>query len=432
MTPDTLAHLPSLPPLPPGWKFLTDARSDWRPRDAEHPIHEFIARGFKNTTLNWDELPPNITTVAVPVFYVSDAKGHQLDAVRFEPRIVKEGTSNLQMVASASQYWVLSRPQACIEFEKGNYERAMALASMGDTALHRNVFLKARAALETREAFEAFKVLFRHMSFSEELWRLERLMEYLPFDLEEHEGMVEFHELMRAQIGHLRGDASRINAGAIRKHYAEDSPFAEGVNEDYANVVLLTTRLKWLIDECRKNGYARVAEYGSINGTSLFPLLNRAPDIEWHGFEVSEKCIAEGRRLALEVGKENFNLHPMREFYERGPFDAVALFEVLEHNDPESGQAIVQDCLLRLRVGGTLFITTPCGNWSGWSEECRDLMLKKDHILAFTPARMATFLGEAVRDIVGCSFELMKCERVENEDLQEANAWVHAQVRRLT
>lgn len=430
-------QIPSLPTLtlPEGWDFFTDPTLEWRPRDEQHPSNLFMKK-FENTALDWNQLPVAATTVCVPVLYVSDAKGEALVDFRFEPRIVKKGLTpgQTQVVAVDSRYWILHRPSACVAFEAGDFEKAMNLSALGDTIAHRAVFLKSRERLEINEALEAFKVLFKHYSFNEELWRLERWMkDLLPFTLEDHPAMEEYRRFLTQQVGHLRGAESEINGPAIRKWYAEGSPSAEGLE---ASTNAVTYRHKWLIEECQRLGYKRVAEWGSVNGVSLFPLMNLAPDIEWIGFESSAEARIAGNALAHQyVSEKNppwknvFQLYPMTEFTERGQFDAVSLFEVLEHNDWETGIDIVTQCLSVLRVGGSLFICTPCGNWSGFDEHTRDLSLRKDHINAFTPQRMAKLLKEVTSNY-GLTLELTECRREENPALKENNAWVVARIER--
>lgn len=436
--------IPALPPVPEGWRFLLDNKNEWRPRDENHPSKKFVERYLAEpgAVLDWNLLHPSVNIVSIPVLYVRDPEGSSLADVRIEPRFVRVGVEPGEVFAVATQYWIVNRPFEAMELLKdGNYAAAMTEARKGESKLHRSIFLKARELKEIAEAMEAFKVLFQHYSFNEELWRLEKWMqEYLPFTLEEHPEMQKYKELLHAQVGHLRdGDFSAnlnssISSAAISKWYANGSPPADGIDENYAKLPQVSMRHKWLIDECRRLKYKRVAEWGSVNAVSLYSLINQAPDIDWYGFESNPQCIEAGIAVAKKAGFDvggSFRLYPMKDFYRLGDYDAVSLFEVLEHNDPEGGAEIVADCLNALRPGGSLFITTPCGNWSGFDEHTRDLTLRKDHLNAYTPARMAKFLEAAVRGGSTGSFELKECYRLENPELLENNSWCHSRVERL-
>ena len=243
-----------------------------------------------------------------------------------------------------------------------------------------------------------------------------------------------YRELLEKQIGHLRNGAPAW--------YTEGSPCA-GIDLAYVGYAekFLPLRFRWLVDECRAKGYKRVAEYGSIEGVSLFHLIQHAPDIEWHGFEANSAAVARGHELAREAGlSAKFHLERLGAPSSRpgvfphrswalpstvAHFDAVALFEVLEHNNEEEGAAVLHEAETLVRPGGEVFITTPCGNWSAWDEKTRVLELRKDHVNAFTPVRMTKFLLSHSRMVPST----LEVRRVENPSLHENNSWVFARFR---
>ena len=447
---DLLASkFPAMPPPPAGWSFTLDAANEWRPREETHPAYGFVKQHLyePGTVFDWKDIPPEVNTVCVPVLYTRDEKGLQLTDCRIEPRFVREGTQGSATFAVSVEHWVMHRPVAAIAaFEAGDFALAMVESRKGESKLHRSIFLKSREQVERAAAMNAFKVLFQHYSFNEELWRLEKWVEdCLPFDLDEHPEMVEFRRLLDSQVGHLR-ENGRISASAISRWYKEGSPPAEGFGVQCAQGAGLQPRHRWLIAECDKEKYTKVAEWGSVNAISLFALSRFAPHIGWVGFESNPKCRDEGIKTALEAGfvvngmgkavehgedpkpLGKFHLLPFSEMYKHREFDAVSLFEVLEHNDDDGDIDIIAECLSSIRVGGTLFITTPCGNWSGFDEHTRDLELRKDHINSFTPRRMIKLLQKAVRAYGSGTFEVTLCERVENPELTENNSWVHCAV----
>lgn len=428
-----------MPELPPEWKLKTNPRVEWRPTNPQHPAFKFIHDVFKvepatseQLTKTLATLPASVTKLSIPVLYVDDARGLVLRDVATEERFFRTGTQpeqQQQLIAWVPHLWVMHRPTASILFEEGKFAQAMEAANQGASFLHRALYLKARAKLETEEALKAFKILFQHYSYNEELWRLEQLMQNLPFDLEEHPGMSKYRELLGAQTGHLRGPDGIIDQQAIARWYTEDSPPA-GFDKEYVKNAMsgfagAPTRLRWLIERCHQEGYKTLAEFGAVDGVSLF-YLTAVQGIKIIGFEANPVCVERGRELATQCNA-TIDLRPMAEFVPAGPYDAVALFEFLEHNDPAGGIEHVRHCFNQLNPNGTLFITTPCGNWSLFDEHTRDVTLRKDHILAYTPQRMVRFLIEALK---GQPASIEQCEQVENPVTQEANSWVFVRIRK--
>lgn len=425
------------PLLTEGWKLNYDPDVEWYPTDEKHPAHAYVSQVYASLAIELSSLPPEVWQVGIPVLYVDDAEGKVLRYVDMEPRLQRTIPGDPSAPLSAtSKVFLVQRPKAATLLEAGDFVGAMKAAIPATSPLHANLFLKAREALETEAAMNAFEMLFQHYSFNEELWRLEKLMGILPFDLEEHPRMEKFRQLLDKQVGHLRDGSGRMTEAAISKWYSNGSPIA-GVDVTYAVSAKysLPPRFKWLIDECRAHKYKQVAEYGSVEGISLFHLIQHAPDIEWHGYESSDVAVKRGNELAKEAKLDaNFYLHPMGNFSDFGLFHAVALFELLEHNTFQSGMTLVHRCMQSIRPGGSLFITTPHGNWSAFDLHTRDLELPKDHINSFTPARMLKFLNDCIRmlDQDSRDWTVAEVRSVENPTLNENNRWVFARLERST
>ena len=435
----TIPGHPPLTGLPvlPGWTLKVNSLVEWRPT-APHPAYDFVQRTFMaqvasdaDLAASLAALPASVTRVSVPVLYVDDKDGFVLKDVATEERLVRDGVPDEGLIAWLPQLWFLHRPTASVLFEQGKYQETMDWAFEGASFLHKNLYLRAREKLETAAALKAFETLFKHYSRNEELWRLEQWMgSMLPFDLEEHPELEQYRSLLAVQVGHLRPSPNEpISGVGIARWYRDESPpagfDAEYVKNAMSGLARAPARLHWLIDNCRREGLKRIAEYGSIDGASLFYLTWLEDGMTITGYETSPECVARGLKLAQQCSAK-IDLRLMHRFTFDGPFDAVALFEFLEHNDPEGGAGHLQHCYANLRPGGVLYITTPCGNWSAFNEETRELTLRKDHILAWTPARMHRFLV----NVLGGRGLIEQCERVENPAAQEANAWVFASVRR--
>lgn len=412
-------HRASAGPLPDHCLALWDDEEQLLPPG--HPGAGYVARTYGAGAAEVvHHLKGDPTALfGIPILEVEDAAGLQLRHVMIEPRVFHRDCPEkvpARTMVIIPELAVLHYPRCLRPGLPPALAMRHALPARG--CVERRAYLQAREKLETAEALAAFGVLFRHYSFNEELFRLDALMRNLPWTLEEHPGMQRYRDLLETQIGHLRGGAGHW--------YATQSP-AAGVEVDLyvrgiaANPKLMPVRLQWLVDECRARGYRRVAEYGSVEGVSLFHLVQQAADIEWHGFEANLATVARGRELAAQAGLgEKFHLHPMSEPCE--PFDAIALFEVLEHNSEEEGAELLRAATARVRPGGTVFVTTPWGNWSAFDDHTRDLRLRKDHVLAFTVARMERFLAKYARAEPGS----IRVERVQNPALHEWNSWCFA------
>ena len=357
----------------------------------------------------------------IPILEVEDEAGTILRSVRIEQRVFHKDCPEevpFHTMVILPQLGLLQRVRA--HSFSNNPAMVMQHATPDRGVLERNLFLRARELVETNEAFAAFDTLFRHYSTNEELCRLDEWMKHLPYTLEEHPKMAYYREMLETQIGHLRKGAA--------EWYANSSPCA-GIDLRYVTRIctlpgLMPVRLQWLVAECRKKGYKSVAEYGSVEGVNLFHLIQLANDIEWHGFETNLVAVARGHELAREARLgERFRLAPLAAVVvHKRQFDAVALFEVLEHNSEEEGAKVLRDAESLVRPGGEVFITTPWGNWSAWDEKTRVLELRKDHINAQTVSRMTKFLTKHSRMVP----RTLEVRKVDNPTLHEANAWVFA------
>ena len=390
--------------------------------------------------------PPDVDALLGPTFWVEDREGNKSISATTDVRAIRmgkfsptplvghrgfviPGDTRVGFCGSAA---VLKFPRAARAVEDGRFLEALTLSEpFKDLAFFKRVRLRARAGLNTSEALVAFERLYRHYCLNEELWRMGEVFKLLPFDLEEHPKVIELHKQYRRQISHLDEGET--------KWYAEGSP-AETINDWWVNMAPMSTRLGWVASECRARGLRRVVELGSVDGGSIMSLCQRIPDIEWHGVEVNPAAVAHGKMLAQKHGLiDKFKLHNVSNFkqfatrvqfaeearFKGHPsdlckFDAVMLFEILEHNCPEECRRLMETARDIVRPGGRIFISTPHGNWSLHDETTQNLELRKDHIYAWTEKRMEKFIQ---------SFDFasdVQSVKVENEAYHEGNAWVFA------
>ena len=388
----------------------------------------------------------DLDALIVPTFWVQDYKGevaltytNDIRALRRDkfPDVPPVGMRGFAIPGDAKVGYcgsaaVLKCPHAARALEAGDYQQALALAEKYKN-LHffRRIHLLALKMKNTAEALVAFERLYRHYSLNEELWRLGELFKLLPYDLEDHPRIAELFAQYKRQTSHLDEGET--------KWYAEGSP-AESVNDWWVTAGSVSARLHWVAQEAMRLGYKRIVELGSVDGGSLFSLMQRFPHIEWHGVEVNQLAVANGKALAARHGLlERFKLHHAKSFphfaarveaaeaarfkgqrSDITKFDGVMVFEVLEHNNPSECLRILEAARACVRPGGRVFVTTPNGNWSLHDDHTQDLELRKDHINAFTARRMRALLESLT---YATDVQVMV---VENDAYFEANSWVFA------
>lgn len=319
---------------------------------------------------------------------------------------------------------ILKQTLPAFEFERGRFVSAMTLASRTASHMDRRFYVKARAEMDRAKVLAAFRELFDHMSLHEELWRLKEIFDQdlLPYTITELPEVDAMRKELEQQIGHLGG------MGAKTEDWYRDGSPGEAITADLIRFAeqLPSTRVRWVMDEAKKHGFKKVAEFGSVDGPNIFTWTKCMPEVEWHGVEVNPAALVHAKQLMEETGVQ-IRMHnsTFNDFAweHKKEFDAACVFEVLEHNDPGQGSNILSAAEESVKQGGRVYITTPLGAWSLHDESTRRIDLRKDHINAYTVKRMREFLSRRplARDVV--------VEAVENGNYFEANGWVHATYR---
>jgi len=186
-----------------------------------------------------------------------------------------------------------------------------------------------------------------------------------------------------------------------------EGPLVQGWSRDFdegsPEVQLFRRALAWLKQEGIQG---RLLDVGCSSG--LFLELARRASWEPHGVEVSER--------AVEASRENFSLQVFRGTleearFESGHFDAVTLWDVVEHfDDPRAALAEVARIT---RPGGVLVLCTPnCASLFhklarlsyrltlGRVKGILPLLYSEKHNTYFTPATLRAMLGETGFDVL--------------------------------
>ena len=142
-----------------------------------------------------------------------------------------------------------------------------------------------------------------------------------------------------------------------RKFYAEDLDENPIPEELALNCITLAPRFKWVVEEIGKQRPKNMIDLGCADGYLALTLAKRGVVTE--GINLYEPSI----EIATERARKHklpasFNVLDLFEMAEKPYiYDAVVLFEVLEHL-PDPKKAI--DCCMRLVApGGSFYLSTP-------------------------------------------------------------------------
>ncbi len=367
-----------------------------------------------------EAVPPTVDACALTVIGCEDGALQLARASAIEIRLARIRRGNFlppinerNIVAHLPQFPIVFQPLSGWLLDRGRFRLAMEAAQQSTDGLNRRIFLRARTERDTSEALKAFEVLFKHYSTYEELAPLDEVMKHLPYTFEGRPEVKEWERLLDVQIGLIRPNGVWDEEG----YYSERAPvMTSATAATFKAMCFMQPRATWLAEQCRARGYKRVADIGASDGINLAHLVQFAPEISWVGIDVSRVCVLHGLACAQEAGLTLDLRHVESLSLGDHSFDAVSLFEVLEHQHaPESVRSAAESWV---KPGGQVFITTPCGAWSLHNDDTYVVDLRKEHIRAWTVERMTRLLEQRGTEV--------KVERVENPSTFENNAWCFA------
>lgn len=140
--------------------------------------------------------------------------------------------------------------------------------------------------------------------------------------------------------------------------FAITRPIGTGIHEHAeSDVHLYATRNRTLANKLVDIGLlkpgSRVLDIGSGLGHIMSAVRERLPDCRITCVEAAPKSIQYLRRNNFEV-IEDFGL-----LSDTGPYDVIFMVEVIEHLDDPA--IVLRLCHSVLTAGGSIFLTTPCG-----------------------------------------------------------------------
>jgi 2-polyprenyl-3-methyl-5-hydroxy-6-metoxy-1,4-benzoquinol methylase len=152
----------------------------------------------------------------------------------------------------------------------------------------------------------------------------------------------------------------------VYKNYYEEELVENPVSEEIAyDCTKLAPRFDWLVKEIEKKGHKSVLDLGCADGYLCLTLATRG--IKCKGINLYQPSI----ELAKERAKDLPATFEHKDISEvTGEYDAVVVFEVLEHI-PEPLQAL-QKAFSLVKAGGSLYLSTPGANGAGVEEHIRN------------------------------------------------------------
>lgn len=197
-----------------------------------------------------------------------------------------------------------------------------------------------------------------------------------------------------------------------RKYYSEELT-EHPIDEQMAfNVQYAFPRFKWLLPKIEELKPKTILDVGCADGYLALTTAQRG--IESKGINLYEPSV----KLANERAKKHnvpatFEVKDL--FEENGKYDAIVLFEVLEHlPDP---QKAIDHLMSQLNDGGRLFVSTPCVDHIGVEQHKKedhgtwDDGLPSGHLQLFTEQEFKDFFKKYT--IVDYFVDAEKCQMVE-------------------
>ncbi|MGH9380879.1 MAG: class I SAM-dependent methyltransferase [Thermoanaerobaculia bacterium] len=246
--------------------------------------------------------------------------------------------------------------------------------------------------LLARQAEEAILFLRELLVRFDENLKAHRLMESVPYWLDAP-ALREAAEEQREMVAHA------LDPAAYRDYYARnphERPFEEQYGIDVTEAHLRLPRLAFLRERLWPG--ARVLDLSANDGAfaANLSLLGVTTDC----LDLNPECIARARQRQAafpNIGRARVgNLLDFDQPFEDGAYDAVVLFETIEHlADPAAG---LRAGARFVKPGGSLYVSTPAGAVEDGNLPSWDHVEPKGHLWAFTPGRFKA-VGEAVGEV---------------------------------
>lgn len=147
-------------------------------------------------------------------------------------------------------------------------------------------------------------------------------------------------------------------------------------------------RVKWLVEECRRQPFRRVLDVGCHDGFSTRWLLSD-PGIYLFGIDLCKKAVAAARAQAKGSSADYRELSYTEIPHKPGRFDVVIVFEIIEHLEDSDARELLRIVQAQLSPGGRAYLTTPHidGPYGQGNDD-------PSHINLFDQARLESMIRE--------------------------------------
>ena len=206
----------------------------------------------------------------------------------------------------------------------------------------------------TQVAVDALQVLTEFLVRHDERVKARHLLDLRPWNVRLSDPRLAYHSAWRERLGRHQSDA-----GVLRTFY-EASTLPAGVLPPQIEPRLWLQRARLLASFVTATCPAgSVLEIGCHDGCIGFPVIVSCPQVDYTGFDINRGALATFNALLRQAGVTGTLVNELPD----RAYDLVLLPEVVEHV-PEPRQ-LLRDAAARMRPGGWLVLTTPCGSHDG-------------------------------------------------------------------
>jgi glycosyltransferase involved in cell wall biosynthesis/tetratricopeptide (TPR) repeat protein len=268
-----------------------------------------------------------------------------------------------------TSYYLL---EAKVFFEVGQHDLAARAAT---TAMDRSPncaevageFRIIMGKIKRAKMQAAFETLFEGLRDNTEMFKADALLDHcVPYFMESDALIADMRSRLQKQFVHMSG---RIEFAKAYEGNDFWKPFPEDILADMLRGKLLPPqpRARWLAQRLAEKGAKSCVELGCADGYITLWLASRFPEKQFLGVDIDPQVIACANERAQKFGLTNARFEVADCVFEpanadnRGKFDAVAYFEVIEHV-PHPAYAL-RLAASYMKTNGTLFVSTPYGNF---------------------------------------------------------------------
>lgn len=297
----------------------------------------------------------------------------------------RQAIANHRLARIARQQGNVAAETLALQKAHTTLEAIMAQPALGEDAQEVGSFcLLVRNELAALKQLKALEDLDEYLRLNDSNEQRLKLTEVAPWTLHDHPAWLKLCQ-KHAEIRRHLTDKQAYQAFYTR--HADAIPFPEDCLPLERNVF----RARWLVSKLKEqradaDSPLLVMELGAFDGNIAIPVLQNVPDTHYTLVDADAAALERAKeRIGRLVGQEALNrctFIQSMDFPDRfGTFDAVVIFEVLEH--VQQPTRLLQEARSRLGILGMLYVSTPWGDIDNGAKPPGRTPL--GHVRAFTP-----------------------------------------------